>query len=196
MAPKDPSLIPQKTIGNNPAALIALGDDLPDDLTWWVDQYFRFEVTTSPASQKVQRRDLALFLRYMVAEERHDQRAAWTPRLSRAFQLHLQRALTPQGTRTWSEKTIIRILAHLKTFAKWIHKLRPFPLGNPMAKLTLPAVGTGLDVERALTPAERRKLLDAADLLLTIGDAPKTGSGIRPGSGRHGRAIAPTATGR
>src|SRR5207302_6373432 len=41
------------------------------------------------------------------------------------------------------------------------------------AKLTLPAVGTGLDVERALTPAERRKLLDAADLLLTIGGRSK-----------------------
>ncbi len=173
MAPNDRVLIPQKTIGNNTPALIHLADDLPDDLTWWVDQYFQFEVTTSPASQKVQRRDLALFLRYMRAEERHDQRAAWTPRLSRAFHLHLQRALTLQGTRTWSEKTILRIMAHLKTFAKWVHKLRPFPLGNPMAKLKLPAVGTGLEVDRALTPAERRKLLDAADLLLTMGGRSK-----------------------
>jgi hypothetical protein len=126
MAPKDRESMSQKTIGNNPTALIRLADDLPDDLPWWVDQYFQFEVTTSPTSQKVQRRDLALFLRYIRAEEHHDQRAVWTPRLSRAFQLHLQRALTPQGTRTWSDKTIIRILAHLKTFAKWVHKLRPF----------------------------------------------------------------------
>ena len=74
----------------------------------------------------MQSRDLGLFLRYMQAEEGHDQRMAWTPRLSRAFHLHLQRALTPQGTRTWSEKTIIQILAHLKTFAKWVHKLRPW----------------------------------------------------------------------
>src|SRR5213076_329696 len=117
--------------------------------------------------------DLALFLRYLSATEGHDQRAAWTPRLSRAFHLHVQRALTPQGTRTWSDKTILRIMAHLKTFAKWVHKLRPFPLGNPMATLTLPAVGTGLEVDRALTPAERRRLLDAADLLLTIGGRSK-----------------------
>src|SRR6266850_827301 len=165
--------MPPKTIGNNITVLIHLSDDLPDDLTWWDEQYFQFEVTTSPASQKVQRRDLALFLRYMMAEERLDQRVAWTPRLSRAFQLHLQRALTPQRTRTWSEKTIMRIMAHLKTFAKWMHKLRPFPLGNPMTKLKLAAVGTGLEVDRALTPAERRKLLDAADLLLTIGGRSK-----------------------
>jgi hypothetical protein len=69
----------------------------------------------------------------------------------------------------WSDRTIIRILAHLKAFAKWVHALRALPLVNPMAQLRLPAVGTGLDVERALTPAERRRLVDVADLLLTIG---------------------------
>jgi len=47
-------------------------------------------------------------------------------------------------------------MAHLKTFAKWIHKLKPFPLDNPMAKIKLLPVGTGLEVERAITPAERR----------------------------------------
>jgi integrase len=53
--------------------------------------------------------------------------------------------------------------------ATWVHKIAPFPLGNPMAKLRLLPVGTGLEVERALTPAERRRLLDAADLLAEIG---------------------------
>jgi len=38
-----------------------------------------------------------------------------------------------------------------------------------MAAIKLPALGTGLEVDRALTAAERRRLLDAADLLLTIG---------------------------
>ena len=52
-------------------------------------------MTTSPASQQVQRRDLGLFLRYMAAEEGTDQRIAWTPRLARAFQQHLQQTLTP-----------------------------------------------------------------------------------------------------
>jgi integrase len=157
---------------------------MPDGLGWWAEQYFRFEVTTSPASQKVQRRDLASFLQYMVAEERTEQRVAWTPRLSRDFQLHVQRTVNDQGRRVWSDKTLLRIMAHLKTFAKWVHKLRPFPLGNPMAKLKLPAMGMGLEVERAMTPAERRKLLDAADLLLTIGglsrDRKRYKTGQRP----------------
>jgi integrase len=142
---------------------------MPDGLHWWAEQYFRFEVTTSPASQNVQRRDLALFLQYMATEEKTDQRVAWTPRLWRDFQLHVQQTVNDQGRRVWSDKTLLRIMAQLKTFAKWVHKLRPFPLGNPMAKAKLPAVGMGLEVERAITPAERRKLLDAADLLLTIG---------------------------
>jgi integrase len=161
--------MPQITRGNSETALIQIADNMPDGLRWWAEQYFRFEVTTSPASQKVQRRDLELFLRYMLTEERTDQRVAWTPRLARDFQRHLQQVINAQGRRAWSEKTVIRITAHLKTFAKWVHKLHPFPLWNPMAKLKLPAVGTGLEVDRALTLAERRKMLDAADMLLTVG---------------------------
>ena len=60
-------------------------------------------------------------------------------------------------------------MSHLKTLAAWAHKLSPFPLGNPMEKVRLLPVGTGLEVERALTPAERRGLLDAADLLAEVG---------------------------
>jgi site-specific recombinase XerD len=130
-------------------------------------------VTTSPASQQVQRRDLTLFLRYLVAEEGTDQRMAWTPRLARAFQQHLQQTLTPAGRRAWSDRTLRRILAHCKTFATWVHTHQPFPLGHPMAAIKLPALGTGLEVDRALTAAERRRLLDAADLLLTIGGRSK-----------------------
>jgi site-specific recombinase XerD len=144
-----------------------------DGLEWWVEQYFQHAVTTSPASQRVQRRDLGLFLRYLQAEEGTDQRLAWTPRLARAFQQHLRQTLTPEGRRAWSDKTIQRILAHLKTFATWVHTHQPFPLGHPMAAIQLPALDTGLEVDRALTAAERRRLLDAADLLLTIGGRSK-----------------------
>jgi hypothetical protein len=37
-----------------------------------------------------------------------------------------------------------------------------------MAAITRSARGTGLEVDSALTAAERRRLLDAADLLLVI----------------------------
>src|SRR5207245_10867388 len=94
-------------------------------------------------------------------------------RLARAFQQHLRQTLNPAGRRAWSDKTIQRILAHLKTFATWVHTHQPFPLGHPMAAIKLPALGTGLEVDRALTAAERRRLLDAADLLLALGGRSK-----------------------
>lgn len=163
----------QNAIRKNAVTLIPVVADDSERLAWWVERYFQVAVTTSPASQRVQRRDLGVFLRYVVAETGTDQRLAWTPRLARAFQDHLQQTLTPQGHRAWGDKTVSRMLAHLKTFAKWLHTLQAFPLGNPMAAIKLPALGTGLDVERALTPAERHRLLDAADLVLVIGGRSK-----------------------
>ena len=156
--------------------------DPADGLAWWAESYFRLAVTTTSASQQVQRRDLALFLRYVQGEEGSDLRLAWTPRLSRAFHSYLQQTRDEQGRRRWSDATIIRILAHLKTFAAWIHLLRPFPLGHPMAHLKLPAHGSYLQVERALTPTERRRLLDAADLLLAIGGRSKDRKRHRTGN--------------
>jgi integrase len=89
--------------------------------------------------------------------------------LSRAFKDYLKKKEWRKNKIGYSDRTINRMIAHLKTFAKWIHKLRPFSLGNPMAKLKLMPVGTGLEVERAITPAERRRILDAADSLPLVG---------------------------
>lgn len=49
-----------------------------------------------------------------------------------------------------------------------------------MAAIKLPALGTGLEVDRVLTAAERRRLLDAADLLLTIGGRSQDRKRYRP----------------
>ena len=163
---------------------------MPDDVSvsfrWWVEQYFRFEVTTVASSQKVQRRDLELFAAHLEREEGQDSISAWSPRASRAFQEALTREVNEKGKRSRSDRTINRIMAHLKTFAAWMHKLRPFPLGNPMGKIKLLAVGNGLEIERALTDAERRRLLDAADLLLRIGGESKDRSRFR-GEGKPRR---------
>ena len=59
------------------------------------------------------------------------ERSAWTPRLSRAFVEALRKEINADDSRHYSDRTINRVAAHLKTFAKWIQKLRPVPLGNP-----------------------------------------------------------------
>ena len=163
----------QIALGKKPGALILAEPRFPDTLDAWAEAYFQFEVTTSPASRKVQKRDLRLFLEFMAKEEGALERPRWTPRLSKDFVEFLRSAVKDGGKRRWGDKTINRILAHLKTFAKWIHKLRPFPLGEPTAKLKSLVVGAGLEIERALTPSERRRLLDAADLLPTTGGRSK-----------------------
>lgn len=172
MPRKQAAIVPQIVAGNNESALIRVSDSIPDTVSWWAEQYFRFEVTTSQSSQKVQRRDIQSFLDFMFREEGSDKRIAWSPRLSKSFRDYLRRERI-EGERRWNDRTVNRVMAHLKTFSKWIHKLKAFPLGDPMAKITLQPVGTGLDIERALTPSERRKILDAADRLLEVGGRSK-----------------------
>src|SRR5512144_240285 len=140
-----------------------------DSLAGWLEAYFAVEVTTAPSSRAVQRRDLTRFITFMQAEEGSDERSLWTSRLSRAFLDALRNEIDPQGQQRFSDRTIARIAAHLKTFAKWIHSLRPFRLGDPTEKLKTVLIGPGLEIERALTESERRKLLDAADHLPILG---------------------------
>ena len=118
-----------------------------DSLAGWLEAYFAVEVTTAQSSRAVQRRDLGRFLAFMQAEEGSDDRSLWTSRLSRAFLDALHKELDADGSRRFSDRTIARIAAHLKTFAKWIHRLRPFRLGDPTEKLKtvligLPTVGS------------------------------------------------------
>src|SRR5512144_1256648 len=108
-----------------------------DSLAGWLEAYFAVEVTTAASSRAVQRRDLTRFVRFMLAEEGSDQRSLWTSRLSRAFLDALRNEIDQQGARRFSDRTIARIAAHLKTFAKWIHSLRPFRLSDPTEKLRL-----------------------------------------------------------
>jgi len=159
----------QNTSSNDINPLMRLREDLPDNLGFWAEAYFRVEVTTSQRSQAEQKRDLRLFLDFMSAEEGALDRVRWTPRLTRAFTEHLQNMENDSGGRRFANRTINRILAHLKTFAGWIHKSRPFPLGNPMDKFKSLPVGSTLEIERAITPSERRKILDAADILILTG---------------------------
>ena len=158
----------QKATPNN-SSLIVIPENAPDGLRIWSRWYFDHAVTSVARSQKEQRRDLSLFIQYMEQTEKTDARSMWTPRLSESFKDHLKGSLHEDGSRHWSDRTINRVLTHLKTFAKWIHGLRPFPLGNPMAKIKALPLTNSLEVERALSAGERRRLLDAADLLPVAG---------------------------
>ena len=65
--------------------LIEIKEGYPDTISFWIAAYFRFEVTTSKSSQKVQKRDLDLFRDFMINDCGRENRSLWSPRLSKAF---------------------------------------------------------------------------------------------------------------
>ena len=87
----------------------------------WVEAYFAVEVTTLDSSRKVQRRDLELFVRFFEDETNSTAIDNWTPRLSQAFLNSLRGTVKQGGTRQWNDRTINRILAHIKTFSKCLN---------------------------------------------------------------------------
>ena len=152
---------PQVTIGKKTTSLTALPQTFPDTLSWWREQFFALYVTTAPASQQKQWRHIETFIQFMREQNGEERRALWTPRLSRDFFQALK--IKPDGTPRATD-TINNGLNHVRAFAKWIHHIKPFPLGDPMLKVknvrSIRHWGS-----RALKPAERNRLLDAADYL-------------------------------
>ena len=189
----DPISLPEIASRNSVTVSAPAGDDLAT----WLEAYFQLAVTTAESSRAVQRRDVGRFLSFMQGELDHSQRPAWTPRLSRAFVNALRATLNEDGSRRWSDPTINRILAHLKTFASWVHRQQPFPLGSPLANLAALSTPTVLALERALTLAEQRQLLEpptsssksAAARAIAAPTAPAVNA---PGA----KATGPTATAR
>jgi lysophospholipase L1-like esterase len=111
----------QNATRNNSKALITIKEGLPDTISVWIEAYFRFEATTSQSSRKVQKRNLELFRDFMIDDCGREDRSLWTPRLSKAFADHLKKKEPTKGRGGYSDRTVNRILAHLKTLAKWIH---------------------------------------------------------------------------
>jgi hypothetical protein len=59
--------------------LVRVDNSCPDSLTWWAEQYFKYEVTTVSSSQRAQQQDLTRFIMYMLKEEGNDERHEHKP---------------------------------------------------------------------------------------------------------------------
>lgn len=161
-------LLPQFTSPNNFLQILQQFQQTEDSLTNWLTLYFLIESTTLESSRKEKRRDIHIFIDYLIKQAGDDLRIRWTPRFSKNFQGFLQSHIE-NGKRRWSDRTVNRITTHLKTFSKWIHKMKPFELGDPMEKIKTISVGHLLNIERGTTEQEKDRMLDAADLLITQG---------------------------
>lgn len=185
---KKTCLMPQQITQGNKIHDILAQTEQNDFLKNWFDLYFEIEVTTLPSSRKVQQRDLTLFIKFMIELEGTDLRSRWSPRLSAEFKRYLSYVIDEDGKRRWNDRTANRILAHVKTFAKWLHKIRPFLLGDPMEKIKGFSLGNALDIDRAVKPSERRRLLDAADQLPVTGGRSRDRSRFK-GVATHERPV-------
>ena len=125
---------------------------------------------TSARSRKEQARDFRLFIGFLQSVISSEERIDWTPRVSREFVDYLRSQIHEDGSRRFADRTVNRVIAHLKTFAKWVNSRSPFPKNeHPLLKMKGLADDNRLDLERALTVAEHRRMLDAADHLPVIG---------------------------
>ena len=140
-----------------------------DRLSYWLEFYFEYAPPVAESTRTEKERDLKSFIAFIMRETGSDRRLDWTPRLSQDFRKELQNQINENGSRRYNDRTINRHIASLKSFAKWIHKHCPFPLGDPMAEIRENKTTSLLDIERALTRREYRLLLDHADRLIIDG---------------------------
>ena len=153
---------------NNSKGLIDFPEKISDNLDWWATKYFEIEVHTSLETQKAQKHDINLFLEFMQTQFSTLSRNNWTLKLTRNFLSFLRSQTDSNGKPLRNERTINRIMAHLKTFSKWIHKIQPFTLFNPMLKIKITDSGNVLDVDHAISSDERLKILEASDNLISF----------------------------
>ncbi|MBM2816604.1 MAG: Site-specific integrase [Ignavibacteria bacterium] len=150
---------------NNRKALMDLSYDFHDTLDEWLVKYFDFEVSTTGESSKIKKHDISIFLEYLQNSAGSLNRNAWTHKVSRNFYQYLKTKTDVNGHLLWSDRTINRILSHLKTFSKWIHKVKPFKLFNPMLKIKRIDEAYMLNLDNSISSEERIKILASADKL-------------------------------
>src|SRR5512133_3252332 len=155
--PKTTELTPQIPSQNALSNLMPGDGELPDTISAWAERYFATEVTTGERSRKEQARDFRLFIGFLRTEIGSEERLSWTPRVSREFVDYLRSQIHEDGSRRFADRTVNRVIAHLKTFAKWVNSRSP-RRGQPARSRTRPdRGGTPSDARcRRPPPGDRR----------------------------------------
>jgi integrase/recombinase XerD len=101
-----------------------------DSLRGWVALYWQVHVAHAPPkTMAAKRQDLSRFLRFFARAVQHDHIDGWTPAVSRAFQAAMHESVSGKTGKPLAATTVNRVLATLRTFARWVHTQRPLLAG-------------------------------------------------------------------
>ncbi len=107
-----------------------------DSVVAWFNLYMTIEVGDSNGNTfKAKAGDLSRFLSYFRETTRSDHPDQWTISISKSFLTYLLRAKAKSDGTKFSPSTVNRILATVRSAARWIHRQRPFLAGFPMDKI-------------------------------------------------------------
>lgn len=135
-------------------------------LNSWVKRYLQgLENVLAPNTLAAKLRDLDLWVSFYQQFNGHDDGSQWLPRDSGAFLRTLEQARRPDATALYRPRSINRILASLRTFARWVHEESgtPFKNGLPtrgIQDLVIEELGfrglADIDMNRFLKAADRQ----------------------------------------
>ena len=148
-----------------PSVLIPAGSRR--SLAAWLTLYMKIDGEASAeTTQKAKMQDLERFLEYFERAMRSDDKQLWTRSVSEGFWKDLQKRRSDRTGKKLAPTTVNRIMATLRTAARWIHSHEPFVAGNPVERIK--DISTPEPVWQGLTDIEMVRMKAAADQLVTL----------------------------
>lgn len=134
-----------------------------NSLAAWFALYMTIEAGPEGTNTfKAKRHDLQAFLDYFIHAVGNDRPDHWTRSMSEGFLKYLLRERKPP----LAPSSVNRVLATLKHSSSWIHRQRPFLVGNPTERV---AEITVEEPEwKGLEPIQVNRLKSAAEQLLHL----------------------------
>lgn len=136
-------------------------------LTAWFSLYMKIDGEASAeTTQKAKVQDLERFLDYFNRATGCDDKQLWTRSISDGFFKDLQKQKSGRTGRRLAPSTINRVMATLRTAAKWIHGHESFLAGYPMERIK--DITTPEPTWQGLTDLQMTRMKAAADQLLAL----------------------------
>ena len=138
-----------------------------NSLVAWFNLYMGVEVgDASPNTFKAKAADLSRFAQYFTKTTGTDHPDQWTPSVSKGFVAQMLKTKSERTGKKLAPSTVNRVLATLRSAARWIHRQRNFLAGYPLEKIS--DVHTKEPTWKGLSDLEVTRLRSASEQLLKL----------------------------